>query len=143
MSFPPFKFKEIIKEKWEDSTFGNYLRETKFFFVVYKFDKNGILRLQGAQFWNIPYEDLEGSVKKVWEETVKVLKEGLVIKEVKGRKTNNFPKASQNKVSHVRPHAKNSQDTYELPDGREYPKQSFWFNNTYLLEQLDKSFFND
>ena len=29
MSYPNFKFKELIKEDWEDCTFGNYLRETK------------------------------------------------------------------------------------------------------------------
>lgn len=38
MSFPTFKFKELIEEDWEDSAFGNYLRETRFLFVVYKFD---------------------------------------------------------------------------------------------------------
>ena len=56
MSFPTFRFKELIEEEWEDSTFGNYLRETRFLFVVYKFDDNDILRLRGCQFWNIPYE---------------------------------------------------------------------------------------
>ena len=142
MSFPAFKFKELIEEEWEDSTWGNYLRETRFFFVVYKFDNNDVLRLQGAQFWNIPYEDLEGNAREVWEETVQVLKDGLVITEENGRKTNNFPKASQNRVSHVRPHAQNAQDTYELPDGRQYPKQCFWLNNTYVLSQLDKKFFS-
>ena len=141
MSFPAFKFKELIEEEWEDSTWGNYLRETRFFFVVYKFDDNDVLRLQGAQFWNIPYEDLEGNAREVWEETVRVLKGGLVVTEENGRKTNNFPKASQNRVSHVRPHAQNAQDTYELPDGRQYPKQCFWLNNTYILSQLDKKFF--
>ena len=36
MSFPTFKFKELVEEEWEDSTFGNYLRETRFLFVVYR-----------------------------------------------------------------------------------------------------------
>ena len=74
MSFPAFKFKELIQEEWEDSTFGNYLRETRFLFVVYKFDENGELRLKGSQFWNIPYDDLENEVKQVWEKTVDVIK---------------------------------------------------------------------
>lgn len=50
MSFPIFKFKELIEEEWDDSTFGNYLRETKFLFVVYKYDDNDELRLKGCQF---------------------------------------------------------------------------------------------
>ncbi len=138
MSFPTFKFKELVLEDWENSTFGNYLRETRFLFVVYKFDEDEVLRLRGAQFWNIPYKDLEVDVREMWEKTVKVLKEGLKVERVNGVNHNNFPKASENRVSHVRPHAKNAKDTYELPDGREYPKQCFWLNNTYIFEQIDE-----
>ncbi len=138
MSFPTFKFKELIEETWEDSTFGNYLADTRFFFVVYKYDDNNELHFKGCQFWNIPYDDLNGNVKDVWEETVRVLKEGLIIKEVNGRLTNNFPKASNNPICHVRPHAQNRNDVYELPDGRTYPKQCFWLNNTYILEQINE-----
>ena len=138
MSFPTFKFKELINEEWEDSTFGNYLRETRFLFVVYKFDEGGTLRLRGCQFWNIPYNDLENDVRAVWEKTVKVLQDGLDVQIVNGIRYNNFPKASENRVSHVRPHAQDANDTYELPDGRLYPKQCFWLNNTYILSQINE-----
>lgn len=140
MSFPTFKFKELIEEEWEDSTFGNYLRETRFLFVVYKFDENDVLRLRGCQFWNIPYTDLEGDVRTVWEKTKTVLQEGLKVTLVNGVHRNNFPKATENRVSHVRPHAQNANDTYELPDGRPFPKQCFWLNNTYILSQLEERF---
>ncbi len=143
MSFPTFKFKELVEEEWDDSTFGNYLRETRFLFVVYKFDKNNKLHLCGCQFWNIPYKDLEGNVKEVWEETKAVLLQGLQINVVNGKYYNNLPKASANQVCHVRPHARNAQDTYELPDGRHYPKQCFWLNNSYILSQLDQNFLQD
>lgn len=143
MSFPTFRFKELIQEEWEDSTFGNYLRETRFLFVVYKFDKYDVLRLKGCQFWNIPYSDLETEVKSVWYETQRVLREGLQIKVVNGKNYNNFPKASNSRVCHVRPHAQNSQDTYELPDGRHYSKQCFWLNNTYILSQLNEEFITE
>lgn len=137
MSFPTFRFKELVEEEWEESTFGNYLRETRFLFVVYKFDENDVLRLRGCQFWNIPYDDLETEVKSVWERTKKVLQEGLQITVVNGVRRNNFPKATENRVSHVRPHAQNAQDVYELPDGRMFPKQCFWLNNTYIYEQIN------
>ena len=137
MSFPNFKFAEIVKENWEDSTFRNYLADTRFFFVVYKYDNQGVLRLKGCQFWNIPYDDLNGNVKKVWTETVNVLKKGLHISEVNGRLTNNFPKSSDNSICHVRPHARNQNDVDMLPNGDYYPKQCFWFNNNYILSQLD------
>lgn len=140
MSFPKFRFKELITETWEDSTFGNYLRNTRFLFVVYKYDENDCLRLMGSQFWNIPYEDLENEVRLVWEKTVNVLKEGLKISVVNGRNYNNFPKATENRVSHVRPHARNASDTDELPDGRQFPKQCFWLNNSYIYSQLEDKF---
>lgn len=138
MSFPTFKFKELLEEEWEESTFGSYLSETRFLFVVYKFDDNQVLRLKGCQFWNIPYKDLNEQVYSVWEKTRQVLREGLQVTEKNGKKLNNFPKASQNPVCHVRPHARNANDTYELPDGRRYPKQCFWLNNSYILSQLNK-----
>ena len=138
MSFPTFKFKELVKEEWDDSTFGNYLRETRFLFVVYKYDQQGELRLKGCQFWNIPYDDLEGNVKVVWEKTQKVLCDGLQIEKKNGKNYNNFPKASENPVCHVRPHGKDAKDTDELPDGRMFSKQCFWLNNSYVLSQLDK-----
>lgn len=137
MSFPAFKFKELVEEEWENSTFGNYLRETRFLFVVYKFDENDVLRLRGCQFWNIPYEDLEKDVKKVWEKTKNVLQKGLRITITNGVRSSNLPKATENRVCHVRPHAQNSQDTYELPDGRVFPKQCFWLNNKYIFEQIN------
>ena len=140
MSFPTFKFKELVNEDWDNSTFGNYLRETKFLFVVYKFDANNELRLKGCQFWNIPYNDLEQEVRIVWEKTKQLLKDGLKIEVRNGRNHNNLPKASENRVCHVRPHGKNANDTYELPDGRMFPKQCFWLNNSYILSQLDKRF---
>ncbi len=136
MSFPTFKFTELVKEEWENSTFGNYLRETRFLFVVYKFDQGNVLRLKGCQFWNIPYDDLQTDVRSVWEKTRKILIDGLQISKHNGRNHDNFPKASDNRVCHVRPHARNAQDTYELPDGRVYPKQCFWLNNSYIYSQI-------
>ena len=140
MSFPIFKFKELIEEEWDDSTFGNYLRETKFLFVVYKYDDNDELRLKGCQFWNIPYDDLEKEVKVVWERTKQLIKNGLKIEVKNGKNCSNLPKISENRVCHVRPHGRNAQDTYELPDGRRLTKQCFWLNNSYILSQLDKQF---
>ena len=140
MSFPTFKFKELVEEEWETSVFGTYLSETRFFFVVYKFDENDELRLKGCQFWNIPYADLENEVQKVWKRTKQVLIEGLKIEQRNGKNYNNFPNASENPVCHVRPHAQNAHDTYELPDGRQYPKQCFWLNNNYILAQLKDEF---
>ncbi|MDD2371496.1 MAG: Sau3AI family type II restriction endonuclease [Firmicutes bacterium] len=136
MSFTPFKFKELVEEEWDNCTFGSYLRETRFFFVIYKFDENDKLLLKGCQFWNMPYSDIEEEVKKVWKRTQQVLIDGLQITKKNGNNYNNLPNASENKICHVRPHARNADDMYELPDGRLYTKQSFWLNNSYILSQI-------
>lgn len=70
----------------------------------------------------------------------KLIIDGLKIEVRDGKNYNNLPKASENRVCHVRPHGRNANDTYELPDGRRFPKQSFWLNNSYILSQLDKRF---
>lgn len=140
MSFPTFKFKDLIQEEWETSEFNTYLSETRFFFIIYKFDENNVLRLKGCQFWDIPFEDLDVEVQNVWRRTKQVIKEGLKVVKKNGRNYNNFPNASENPVCHVRPHAQNSNDTYELPDGKLYPKQCFWLNNNYILSQLNEEF---
>ena len=133
MSFPTFKFNDIVNQKWENSDFYNYLSTTKFLFVVYQENKEGKYELDHAQFWNMPYEDLEMEVKMVWLKTKETLK-NLPNKIHDGKHyISIFPASSESRVSHVRPHGRNSSDTYELPDGRKYPKQCFWLNNSYIL----------
>ena len=139
MSFPTFRFKELAVEEWDDSAFGNYLRETRFLFVVYKFDENEELRLKGCQFWNMPYADLE-EVKIVWRRAQAVVRDGVQITICNGIRYNNFPGQKENRIAHVRPHARNAQDTDELPNGTKFTKQCFWLNNTYILSQLDERF---
>ena len=83
----------------------------------------------------MPVSDIE-EVHKVWDETIKVIKAGVILTEKKGKTYNNLPGQSFNFVSHVRPHSRNKYDTYELPDGRKLTKQCFWLNNKYVLEQV-------
>lgn len=156
MSFPPFKFVELANEEWDDCAFANYLRDTRFFFVVYQMDYTGSYHLAGCRFWNIPHDDLEHDVREVWEKTRDILREGGLRIRIsdKGIVQNNFPKQSGNRVSHVRPHGKNRADTYPLPEGTHlsvisdgkigwpddtcYTKQCFWLNNSYILSQLSE-----
>ena len=63
---------------------------------------------------------------------------------------NNLPAKKDNRIIHVRPHAAKSaykldgfvsgnidRDADELPSGEYMTRQSFWINNSYLLEQLE------
>ncbi len=137
MSFPTFRFTEIIKEDWESSEFRNYLEPTKFMFVIFRENANGEYVFEKVFFWNIPAEDLE-EVQRVWERTVQIIKDGVRI-EYDGRVyRNNLPKQSESRVAHVRPHARDMNDTYPLPDGRSMPKQCFWLNRSYIENVIAK-----
>lgn len=131
MSFPTFKFTEIINETWENSELRNYLEPAKFLFVIFRENDDGAFTFERIKFWNIPADDLE-EVHTVWERTVQVIKDGVQLY-FDGKVThNNLPKSSENRVAHVRPHARDMSDTYPLPDGRAMPKQCFWLNRRYI-----------
>lgn len=145
ISFPTFKYKELIKEDWENSTFKEIL-EHKFLFVFFQFE-NKTLVLRNVKFWNMPYNDLL-KAEKVWRRTKQILTNGEIVKAVKTDKNGkevrvtNFPSKKFSKVSHVRPHAKDALDTYLLPvkdkftNQVEYTKHCFWLNNTYIRDNI-------
>ena len=134
ISFPTFEYQELVETDWEDSDFKNIL-ESKFFFVFYQFEGENLI-LRKVKFWNMPYSDIL-LAKNVWEEMVKTVSSGEIVKEVteKGIRKTYFPKKTENKVSHVRPHARNAEDTYALPVAdkltglTEYTKHCFWLNS--------------
>lgn len=140
ISFPSFKYEEIINEKWDDSNFKDIL-EHKFLFVFFQFE-NGKLALRKVKFWNMPYFDILNA-RKVWLKTKDIVSKGNIVKRIEGKtRYTNFPKKSFNSVAHVRPHAKNAADIYPLPTkdkltkAKEYTKHCFWLNNTYVRDEI-------
>jgi hypothetical protein len=140
ISFPNFKYEEIVNQEWDDSDFKDIL-EHKFLFVFYQFE-NEELVLRRVKFWNMPYADIL-EAEKVWKKTKEIVKKGSIVKEVKnGIRYTNFPNKSFNSVSHVRPHATNADDTFPLPKKdkltkeKEYTKHCFWLNNTYVRDEI-------
>lgn len=154
ISFPPFKFKELVQEEWEDSTIYNYFETTRFLFVT--FQKNGDnYFLSGCKMWNMPYEDLNVVAKEEWTAIRDTIRKGIEFKLNKKSNggfdvSNNLPGMKNSKILHVRPHAKKSayklnngyetgnirSDADELPDGQWMTKQSFWINRKYICKQL-------
>lgn len=146
ISFPAFKFNEIVKEKWETSEINTIL-EKRFLFVFFKIDNNGLLRLSKINFWNMSFKDRE-EVKKVWLKTKEIILSGEIVKSTKVIKSGkilrntNFPNKKSNKVAHIRPHAQNSEDTYPLPvtdkftQSNSYTKQCFWLNSDYVRDEI-------
>jgi DNA mismatch repair protein MutH len=141
ISFPTFEYQELIDINWEDSDFKNIL-ESKFFFVFYQF-KGKELFLRKVKFWNMSQVDIM-EAKEVWDKMRKTLEDGRIVKEVtdKGIRKTFFPKKSENRISHVRPHAQNSDDTYQLPiidkltGSVFYTKHSFWLNASYVRDEI-------
>ena len=143
MPFPAFKYNEIINQEWETSDLREKLESTKYMFFVFKM-KNGEYVFNGIKLWNIPELTLENEVKTMWNKTIDVIKAGNIVKEIdnNGNRTTNFPGMSENKICHVRPHARDSKDTFPLPVAdkltglTEYTKHCFWLNSNYLEEIL-------
>jgi len=145
ISFPAFEYQKLVNSDWEDSDFKNIL-ESKFFFVFYQYQK-GELVLKKVRLWNMPQADIL-EAKEVWDKMVKITKSGTIVKELKKTKKGkiirrtHFPKQTENRVSHVRPHATNSDDTYVLPFKDEltgvtvYTKHSFWLNRDYVKSEI-------
>ena len=57
MSFPAFDFKAVAAGTWEDSDLKVMFEETKFLFVVFRFDQYGRLIFDDLVFWNIPNQE--------------------------------------------------------------------------------------
>lgn len=139
MSFPTFDFIELSNEEvWEDSELYNYLAPTKFMFVIFQQRADGEYVFERVMFWNIPNDDLE-EVHIVWQRARDTVRNGVQLIQTPSGVSNDLPKQSQNRVSHVRPHGKNASDKLPLPDGRMMTKQCFWLNNTYIKEQISKT----
>ena len=122
MSFPAFKYMDIIHEEWEESTLFNKI-EQRFLFVVFREDEEGILRLERVGYWNMPFHDRE-QARKVWEDTKRRV----------SIDASDLPKSTENPVVHVRPHARNKMDTWPTPQGTNLVKQCFWLNARYIGE---------
>lgn len=140
MSFPAFKFIELVNQNWEDSQFKEIL-ESKFLFVFFRI-LDDELYLESVKLWNMPYNDII-EAEKVYLKTQYVIKNGLIVDKIKNNiRQTSFPGQSDNKVAHVRPHALNSLDTYPLPvadkltNQLEYTKQSFWLNDKYIRDKI-------
>ena len=125
MSFPGFKFLEIVNEEWEDSSFFEKL-ERKFLFVIFRTTAEGHEMFERAFLWNMPYSDLL-EAKRVWEDTKRRV----------SIDATNLPKTSESRVAHVRPKGKDGNDKIPTPQGGMHLKQAFWINSGYVSSLIE------
>lgn len=138
ISFPAFKFTEIINQNWETCYLKKELETTKYMFFVFKKDKDDYI-FKGIKLWNMPQIDIETLVMDMWKKTYNTIKSGNIVRYIKdGKRKTNFVGISKNDVCHVRPHARDAKDTFKLPvkdqltGVTEYTKQCFWINSNYI-----------
>lgn len=145
MPFPAFKYNEIINEEWAESEFRDKLTTTKYMFFIFKKQQDDYI-FKGIKLWNMPLSTIDSNVKITWLKTQEIIRTGNIVKKnnENGRRTTNFPGMIENAICHVRPHAVNNNDTYELPvkdkltGASKYTKHCFWLNNKYLEKILEE-----
>jgi DNA mismatch repair protein MutH len=141
MSFPAFKFKKIAYENWDSSEIRELFETTKFMFIVFR-KINGYYYFEKVHFWNMPLSILDKQVKDVWKETKNVILDGSIVGNISktGKRKTNFPGSTYNHICHIRPHARDANDTYDLPVAdkltslKSYTKQCFWLDRRYIKE---------
>lgn len=145
VSFPTFKYEELVSETWDESEFKSSL-EHKFLFVFFQIQKDK-LELKEVKFWNMPYKDLV-EVETVWQNAKDIVSSGRIVastyinKSGKLIRKTNFPNKKSSHIAHVRPHAQKASDTYPLPtpdyftNATEYTKHCFWLNNKYVRDEI-------
>lgn len=156
MSFPKIIIKEFVEQEFESSFEYEFFETTRFLFVVFKENEEGIYILKGAKFWNMPIDELDTIGKKEWENYKEKFLTGINF-EIKQQKTgkivvyNDLPKKTDNKIFHLRPHSSKSAylingikygegtetDMDTLPNGNKMTHQCFWLNNDYISSIID------
>lgn len=126
ISFPVFKFCDVADTPWEASGLYDMLSK-RFLFVMYRRGDDGALRFIGGRFWTMPVADLEQHARLVYERTAQAIRAG---------RPEDFPRISDDRCCHVRPHGRTSADTLPFPDGTPVTKRSFWLNARYVADQL-------
>ncbi len=144
ISFPAFKYTDIINQNWETCDLREELETTKYMFFVFK-KINDEYIFKGIKLWNMPELDIETSVMEMWKATYNTIKSGNIVKSItNGKRKTNFVGLSDNEVCHVRPHGRDAKDVYSLPvkdkltGADNYTKHCFWINNTYIRKVLEE-----
>lgn len=125
MSFSQINYKGIVEEQeWEDSVWYETITQ-RFLFIVFRKSVDGDNKkavLEKVFFWAMPCKDLDIACE-FWKDT----KEKILNDEY-----SNFWRLGDHKIFHVRPKAKDSNDTVETPSGRREKKKAYWLNAEYI-----------
>lgn len=144
------QFEDITEVEWEESSLYNTLEATRYLFIIFDKLTNGTVVLRGAKFWTMSPRDLDGTVRKVWENEKAKFKEGvqLTYKPANNKKgyeiLNNLVKLTDRNIIHLRPSAAKSQycPAYKNEKGKSMnnakrlPAPAKWINRPEHLKDV-------
>ncbi len=128
LSFPAFRYKELIEETWEDS---DLLSRVEYMLVLplqgkRKNTPQADCLLRSPVFWRPSAAELE-TIHREWELFRLEIREGMA---------NHLTPASETVAIHVRPHARNSGDVDFAPIVGPVIRKSFWLNRPWVQAML-------
>jgi DNA mismatch repair enzyme MutH len=139
MSFEQIDFFKVVQERWEESFVRKKFMNTVFCFFVFQKKENN-LYFKGVKVWKMREDQLEKEVRSFWKHLKKIITEGVKIERRKRGSSfisvNNLPSTADNPIMHVRPKAKDSNDTVELPCGKFITRHAYWFNASFVARVL-------
>lgn len=132
MVFSQIQYNDIINEAiWEDSVWYETLTQ-RFLFIVFRKSEGGKddkeATLEKVFFWTMPRKDLLIAAD-FWRDTRDKIKKG---------DFDHFIAASDNRICHVRPKAKDSNDLMDTPFGKK-KKKGYWLNREYILNVVNQN----
>lgn len=130
MSFPAFRYLDLVEEEWENSTLLDQLDG------LFIFPLEGSVRETPSQrcvvrspvLWRPTTEELT-VVKREWTRYRDLVRSGHAA---------DLPPASETTIIHVRPHARDARDMDEAPGAGAVVKKSFWLNRRYIQDLLTR-----
>jgi len=148
ISFQTMKLQDFIKEKWEESTFKEYINKI-LFVPVYAENKKSSLneKFLGKSFFWSPSTEEEKIIKQEWKRYKSEVIDGkckvhrVKLNSKKGfKEVSELSKESQTTIIHLRPHGRDSNDRDNDHLGNSIVKQCFWLNKTFVQKLLTQNF---
>lgn len=126
MSFPAFRYRELVTETWEDSDLKSRLGRILFVPVIGPSRETPVRdRVLGRPFFWSPTDAELESIGREWERYRAAIEAGQAA---------DLPTAAQTTFIHVRPHGQDSRDTDDAPVVGPVVKKSFWLNRPYVAD---------
>jgi DNA mismatch repair protein MutH len=125
VSFPTFKYLDLVEQEWLKSDFYNDLTSGRFAFVVFRAKGNTSV-LEQFKFWTFPDENLKFA-EEFWNRVVTLINEC---------KAHQLPGLKDNNFMHIRPHT-TAGKTNMTPCGTQERTKSFWLNAKYIQSIFD------